>query len=240
MPPFQFGKIPIATYAKLAYTSSVKLTDLEPRLLRLAAHRMTQTALASRLHCSQSKVSRLLAGEIRLHWRDAQRLMEALGLTIRDLVESSPSPPTTDLPDSPFVQVPLLRGAVAAGQPLPIENEPESWRAFLGSYIRRFSRPILLRVGKRETSMLPTVCPGDLVLVDRDEEKRRRPSLHHIYAVSLDEGGTLKRCKLEGDHLLVIPDNPTAGFDPTTVSLKGRDILQIIQGQVVWVGRELG
>jgi len=87
--------------------------------------------------------------------------------------------------------------------------------------------------------MLPTIFPGDLVLVDRAEDKRRRPSLRHIYAVSLDEGGTLKRCKLEADHLLIIPDNPTAGFDPTTVSLKGRNVLHLIQGQVVWIGREL-
>jgi SOS-response transcriptional repressor LexA len=87
--------------------------------------------------------------------------------------------------------------------------------------------------------MLPTICPGDLVLLDRDEEKRRRPSLRQVYALSLDEGGTLKRCKLEQDRLLVIPDNPAAGFDPTSVSLKARNILDIIQGQVVWIGREL-
>jgi len=217
----------------------VKFADLEQRLLRLAAQRMSQTTLASRLHCSQSRISRLLAGEIRLHWRDAQRLAEVLGLTLYDLLDLPASPPPADFRDSPFVQVPLLRGAVAAGQPLPIENEPESWRAFLGAYLRRFSRPILLRVGKRETSMLPTIFPGDLVLVDRAEDKRRRPSLRHIYAVSLDEGGTLKRCKLEADHLLIIPDNPTAGFDPTTVSLKGRNVLHLIQGQVVWIGREL-
>jgi len=45
--------------------------------------------------------------------------------------------------------------------------------------------------------------------------------------------------RLEADHLLIIPDNPTAGFDPTTVSLKGRNVLHLIQGQVVWIGREL-
>jgi hypothetical protein len=49
-----------------------------------------------------------------------------------------------------------------------------------------------------------------------------------------------KRCEVVGRELVVMPENmQQRGFSPTTIPLADRDILEIIRGEVVWIGREL-
>jgi hypothetical protein len=88
--------------------------------------------------------------------------------------------------------------------------------------------------------MLPTIQPNDLLLLDLSPERRRHPKMTRIYAVSLEEGGTVKRCEVVGRELVVMPENmQQRGFSPRTIPLTDRDLLEIIRGEVVWIGREL-
>ena len=147
-----------------------------------------------------------------------------------------------------FVALPLLANPIAAGQPLAIAPDPERDRtlSFRETVVRKFTRPICLRIGPREESMLPTLEPGDVVVIDQDPNRRRSPKAGHIYAVNFgplsgDDGGAAKRIELSGGMLVVTSDNmnkqeyPTQVFNVTDVNL-----LDALVGEVVWTGRYLG
>ena len=85
-----------------------------------------------------------------------------------------------------------------------------------------------------------SIQPLDLVLLDTDPAKRKTPRLDRIYAVSLLSGSGLRRCGLAGTSLLMSSDNLRwRDSKPAEIRLEGIDILSIIRGEVVWVGREL-
>ena len=131
--------------------------------------------------------------------------------------------------------VPLLEDSIAAGAPVPISGRSEENRYFLKSWLRRFRSPVLIKVGRHQESMSPTILPGDLLLLDR------RPVLHPkknaIYALNAEEGGTIKRCSLSGGKLRLTPDNPD--YSDKVIFIEDVDIRKIIVGRVVWIAREL-
>lgn len=131
--------------------------------------------------------------------------------------------------------IPLLEDAIAAGAPVPISGRSEESRYFLKSWLRRFRSPVLVKVGRRQESMSPTILPGDILLIDR--KPVFRPKMDCIYAVNADEGGTVKRCALSGGKLRLIPDNPD--YSDKIIIIEDVDIRKIIVGRVVWIGREL-
>ena len=147
-----------------------------------------------------------------------------------------------------FVALPLLANPIAAGQPLAIAPDPNRDRtlSFREKVVRKFTRPICLRIGPREESMLPTLEPDDVLVIDQNPDRRRSPKAGHIYAVNFgpltgDDGGAAKRIELSGSMLVVTSDNmnkrayPTQVFNVTDVNL-----LDAIKGEVVWTGRYLG
>jgi phage repressor protein C with HTH and peptisase S24 domain len=94
-----------------------------------------------------------------------------------------------------------------------------------------------VEVGKDQDSMVPIIFPGDLLLVDR--KPIEKPRKGHIYAVNLDEGGSVKYCHIEDNKLYITCENKFSTFKTVALELKGKIINQIIVGEVVWVGREL-
>ena len=141
-----------------------------------------------------------------------------------------------------------LHAPIAAGQPLAIEPDDELDRrlAFHQHWLRPFDRPVCLSVGRDEQSMLPTIQPRDVVLIDQRLERRARPTSGAVYAVNLgpltgEDGGTLKRIEISDDHLVIIADNsdktryPTRAFDMAELELP-----RVLVGKVVWIGRNVG
>lgn len=147
-----------------------------------------------------------------------------------------------------FEERPLLASPIAAGQPLVIEEDPEhdSTLAFRKRAIRYFTNSICMHIGRREESMLPRIEPGDVVLLDQNVERRKRPRSGHIYAVNFgpltgDDGGAVKRIELSGNSLIVSSDNPDKSEYPTLAfPKKGLNFLDVLKGEVVWFGRYEG
>lgn len=146
-----------------------------------------------------------------------------------------------------FKAVRLLARPIAAGQPLTLEpDEKDSSLAFRDDVVSKFKKPLCLRVGRKEESMVPTIMPGDVVVIDHHEERRRKPVDGHIYAVNYGpltgEGGAIKRVEVTDNGILIlISDNPDKGrYGTKAFSLEGKNLLDIIKGEVVWYGRYVG
>lgn len=139
-------------------------------------------------------------------------------------------------PDSDFATVPLLEDAIAAGKPIYISDRVENRLYFTKEFLRSFVDPFLIRVGKDQRSMEPTILPGDLLLIDR--RIIEKCSKNDIYAVRHpEEGGTIKRCVHVNDKLILVSDNPA--YSNVIIHLEKINIKHILVGTVVWIGREL-
>lgn len=154
-------------------------------------------------------------------------------------------PPVTTIEG--FSPIRWLRAPIAAGQPLAIEpdDDADQWLAFQDTWLKPYRDPLCLTVGRNESSMLPTIQPGDVVVIDQRLERRAQPTTGAVYAVNLvaltgETGGTLKRIEITDGHLVIIADNSdktryaTRAFD-----LAGLDLTRVLIGLVVWIGRNL-
>jgi transcriptional regulator with XRE-family HTH domain len=226
----------------------MNLSEIEERLLdnlraRVKRREISERRLALHTGFSQPHIHNVLKGARQLTAGVADRIMERMGITLEDLFQVSElerALPHREFKDSPFREVPMLKGRIAAGQPFPVDVRYSGTRAFTAEFLKQFVRPVLLKVGAGEMSMLPSIQPNDLLLIDQNEEKRRQPVFSRVYALSLEEGGTLKHCEVVNGELVIVPENmQQRGFAPRTVSLEERNILDVVRGVVVWIGREM-
>src|SRR5258706_15528310 len=107
----------------------------------------------------------VLKGERGLTPDFADALLQEFGLGVEDLVPQQHKDPR-------FREVRILKGHIAAGQPFPLEAVWAGSRVFTAEFLGRYKDPILVKVGKSEISMLPTIQPNDLILLDQAPERR--------------------------------------------------------------------
>lgn len=143
-----------------------------------------------------------------------------------------------------FVPVPVLSGRIAAGPPLVVdERDIADYAAFSPALLTQLgvTTPYCVRVGRYERSMLPTIRPGDTVLLDCSEARRENPRKDRIYAVNVEEGSTLKRVVVAGGTLMLISDNLDKDEYPVrTIEWDGdTELRSIIVGEAVWCGTSL-
>jgi len=141
---------------------------------------------------------------------------------------------------SGFQLVPEIGPAACGGSGRILDEEIRGFKAFEINFLRKFKNPILTRA--KGDSMLPVIADKDLLLCDRDVNKRMRPDPKHMYLVNHpDEANEVaikvKKLSFSGRTLTLIPLNPA--FPPVAVDVAGKSILDIVLGQVVWIGREL-
>ena len=160
-----------------------------------------------------------------------------------ELLEGAPPPTAVD----GVIALPVLATPIAAGHPLLVTLDPghDTQLPFSRDVVKRFTRPVGLRVGRKQVSMIPTIEPDDVVLIDQNVARRRRPPAGRIYAINTGPltgkvGGTLHRVDLSGRTLILNSDNPDKTAHPTrTFEVTPATLPEILVGQVVWVGRSL-
>ena len=147
-----------------------------------------------------------------------------------------------------FVALPLLTRPIASGHPLleAPDADHDTRLAFRRDFVQRFTRPVALRVGRKAATMKPTVEPGDVVLIDQNVTRRRRPAAGRIFAINEGpltgrDGGSLARVYVSGHTLILNADHPDKAAYPTrTFHIKAADLPAILVGEVVLFGRSLG
>lgn len=208
-------------------------------------------AAASKLavgHASLIKNLRMpREGEKRYNLPALQRLAEVLDLEFyfgppRDvgLIEQ------ISIDGLEFAHVPLHDASLAAGG--GIENSTEAvidYLAFRRDWLKKIgvspSTAVLARIesGELGESMIPTVHPGDVVLIDTSKRQIpvRRPDYKSkrapIYAFRTEMGARVKRLAEIGDMVVLTSDNPD--FGPEFVRKDDWSETSII-GKVMWWG----
>lgn len=156
--------------------------------------------------------------------------------------ESHPIPQAPDQPDETlYYPAPLVSGRIAAGPGRIVDEDVESWVWIYGPELkgRRKHELVAVRIGRDERSMVPTLYPGDIVLIDRDDP--RTPSEFRpgrIYAVRTSATApecAIKRLYVQGGIIILSSDNRKYPPEPAWTS----DIRKLIIGRVVWGWRNL-
>jgi phage repressor protein C with HTH and peptisase S24 domain len=142
---------------------------------------------------------------------------------------------------SNFRPVPVIGQAACGSSGRILDEAIEGYKAFEIRFLKKFHNPCLTRA--KGDSMLPMITEGDLLLCDRDVDKRLRPDPRHMYLVDHPDGADevaikVKKLSFSGRTLTLIPLNPA--YPPIAIDVTGKSILDIVLGQIVWIGRELG
>ena len=140
-----------------------------------------------------------------------------------------------------YMAAPLV-GEVGAGPGYIPQDEIKSWFLVYKNLpaVRYRRNLIAVEIGRNSTSMQPTLNPGDIVLVDRDDRDVTCPG--HMMLVKDPEGqGMIKRVAVEdtadGDSSITYYSDNAHLNPPSLYSLK-RDFLgdweRCIVGRVIW------
>jgi phage repressor protein C with HTH and peptisase S24 domain len=152
-----------------------------------------------------------------------------------ELSDFTTIPPQPDFPSDDFVFIRQVNGKISAGGGLMPDNSVDLQCAFRKDWIeKRGGKPSNMSLIKVSgDSMVPTLLPGDLVLVDHS---RTTVTLQGgIYAISIDQEIMIKRIQVlfHENKLRILSDNThyeSIEADPDKVK---------INGKVIWFGREM-
>ena len=169
---------------------------------------------------------------------------QVFGVDPQELLGDGALPTSTE----DVVALPVLTSPIASGHPLLVapDADRDTELPFRRDFVTRLTRPVVLRVGRKVAAMQPTIEPGDVVLIDQNVTRRRRPAAGRIFAINEGpltgtDGGALQRVELSGRTLILNADHPDKAAYPTrTFEIKAKNLPEVLVGEVVWAGREFG
>lgn len=145
-----------------------------------------------------------------------------------------------------FYAAPLVEGTIAAGAGRTIPQITEDHvKSFVWLYApklagRRRHNMFAVELAADAESMLPTLGPGDIVLIDRDDPTPGEQIVNHkIYAIrtsdTLDDVAIKRLYNLDG-HVVICSDN-SAEYPPTLAWT--REPAELVVGRVIWAWRNV-
>jgi hypothetical protein len=216
----------------------VYLHDLQGRLVDIARERVragefTERGLARRCGISQPHMHNILKKIRAPSTAAADRLMRTLDIHIPD-----PQWRVSSEPDSESRDVPLLRGRIGPGTDAVL-TQTRGYYPFPQSVLRDLVDPLAARLGP-ELVLPRSLAAHDLVLLDQNPRLREAPGAKSTWVVSEGAGLRVRYLRMEGARLCVA--NEVTLGDPRqwhSISLPGRNILDIVRARIVWTSREM-
>ncbi len=142
------------------------------------------------------------------------------------LGEHITAPTEQDLDE--YVAVPLVVGKIAAGAGRIIREDVHSFVWVYRPEVRKRTNLVAIALGPKEKSMLPTLTPGSIVIIDRNDKALARTG---IYAVRTGHDEcAVKRVVAAAGCVLFCSDN--LDYPPVVASTV--DLEQLIIGRVIW------
>jgi hypothetical protein len=216
----------------------VYFKELQGKLIRIARGRvrageLTERGLARMCGVSQPQIHNVLKSIRGLSTDSTDRLMQALDLTVSDLLWEISTEPHVDIRVIPIVKARIGPGsdavltATRGHIPLP--------RSLIGDVVD----PLAARLGP-DLVLPKAVAVHDLVVLDQNPAIRSAPGGSGIWVVSESSGLRVRYLRTEGTRLSIV-NEVTLGDSQKwqAVPLEGRNILDIVRARIVWMGREM-
>jgi len=191
---------------------------------------ITERGLARITGVSQPHIHNVLKGVRELSPGLSDRILREFRLSVRDLLGDYPAETDT--------KVPVIQDPIGPGRPFPQEcycgTHPIAQGIRLG-----LTHAVVFRL-LRDPEMEPDITERDLALVDRSHLVRSAPDAHSLYVVEFEGCGLIRYVRIEG-HSLYLATTSTL-LNPAKwerADLPVRDILEVIRGRIVWIGRQM-
>jgi hypothetical protein len=208
-----------------------KLQDNLIQVLRERVHNgeISERRLAKITGVSQPHIHNVLKGVRELSPGLSDRILQEFRLSVRDLWG-----------DDARVDwgIPIVQDPVGPGHRFPRECYGGS-HPFSLEVKDRWTHPVVFRL-VRDPQMEPDLLEKDMVLVDRAQAVRRTPDAHSLYLVEFAGWGLVRYVRREDAGIyLAATGTPGTPGPWRRADLDGRDILEVIRGRIVWIGRQM-
>ncbi len=216
--------------------------DLQGELVDLAREKVrtgqvTERGLARMCGMSQPHMHNVLKGIRSLSTSSADRLMNALGIHVADLLWGV-SAGISAREVAGIVAVPLVRNRIGPGTAGALDvfrgNIPMP-----GGLLKNLVEPVAAHLAP-DLVMPAALAANDLVLLNQSPAVRASPAGTGVWIVAEGAGLRARYLRLAGARLLV--GNEVTRGDPQqwlSIPLQGRNILEIVRAHIVWIGREM-
>jgi transcriptional regulator with XRE-family HTH domain len=219
-------------------SSRISISELLGRVIEMArqavqAGEISERALARRAGLSQPHLHNALKGVRALSPAAADQLMRALDVAVPQLLWLG-----TDLAASEIRAVPLLQDRIGPGS----EASLSVFRGYLplpAPLVAPLEDPVAAYLAA-DLALPSEFRFGDLALHDRNAARRILPEPGSCWVVADNAGLRVRYVRRSGGTLELGTAPNAAGVRVwRTVSLHGRDILEIVRARIVWIGREM-
>lgn len=188
-----------------------------------------------------SPILNQIGAEISLGDSEAGREVCFVDAEMSTAGEGAPPPDAIDYMAAPLV------GEAGAGPGYLPEEEIRSWfLVYRHQPAVRYRRNLIaVEIGPHSTSMQPTLSPGDIVLVDRDDRDVTQSGHVMLVLDPLDGSGMIKRVSmtpLKDDCRITYYSDNAQEFPPLVYSLRedfGGSLERSIVGRVVWAWSDM-
>jgi hypothetical protein len=187
---------------------------------------------------SQPHLHNVLKGIRSLSTSSADRLMNALGIHVADLLWGVSPGGISSREVAGVVAVPWVRNRIGPGTP----GELTVFRGNIpmpGGLVKYLIEPVAAHLAP-DLVMPAALAANDLVLLDQSPVLRATPAGDRLWIVAEGSGLRARYLRLAGTRLLV--GNEVTRGDPQqwlSIPLQGRNILEIVRAHIVWIGREM-
>jgi hypothetical protein len=214
------------------------IDDLYERLVDVARQRIRSGEISERglsrlCGVSQPHIHNVLKQIRTLSPGSADRLMQALGVSLPELLWRSPE----ERGESVRI-VPLLRHRIGPGIDASL-TVFQGFTPFAAKTVEGLVSPVAAQLGP--DLVLPSaVRANDLILLDQNPDVRAQPRGESCWVVVERAGLRVRYVKRGGTHVYLA--NEATVRDPKlweAVDLQGQDLAEIVRARITWIGREL-
>jgi plasmid maintenance system antidote protein VapI len=217
--------------------SRISISELLSRVTGMArqavqAGEISERALARRAGLSQPHLHNVLKGVRSLSPAAADQLMRVFDVAVPQLLWLGAGAASSEIREAP-----LLRNRIGPGSEASF-SVFRGYAPFPAPLMAPLEGPVAAYVGA-DLALPREIRAGDLVLLDCNAARRILPEPGSCWVVADSGGLRVRYVRRIGGALEVGAYNRTGVPVWRTLSLHGRDILEIVRARIVWIGREM-
>jgi len=214
----------------------------------LKGGRGAQARLAKKVGLTPTYITRLLKSKAYGSEQTRRKIARVFGYEYEEFLdlgrEEKAQQRNSDVPEGDYYSAPLVEGRIAAGSGglvSPDQIKSKVWIYAPALRERRQHRLTAVQVSEKDgESMLPTIGPDDIVLIDHHDpggvpSHFKSGKIYAVRTDRLNSDTAIKRVYRSNGNLVLASDN--RAYPP--IVAWSNDISELIIGRVVWGWRDL-